>query len=107
MSNIEELDAIVTALETSKPGSPTFSHKLVELSEWNRAYDPQVRRLPIEIEIFQREPNLKNRAVKVWLNGNLVYANDIATTQELRDWRDALDNELRWLKDYLVAEGFA
>lgn len=58
----------------------------------------------IEIELFHREPNLKNRAVKIWINGNLVYANEIATTKELLEWRDALSNELLWLNRYLRDE---
>jgi hypothetical protein len=55
----------------------------------------------IEIELFHREPNLKNRAIKIWINGNLVYANEIATTKELLEWRDAMKDELLWLNDYL------
>lgn len=55
----------------------------------------------IEIEINPIEPGTRNREVRVWINGNLIYANAIATPVELRQWRDALHNEKIWMDRYL------
>lgn len=59
----------------------------------------------IEIEINPIEPGTRNREVKVWISGNLVYANAIATPCELREWRDALHNELQWMDRYMRDNG--
>jgi hypothetical protein len=59
----------------------------------------------IEIECFQREPSCGIHVVKIWLNGNLAFANEITTLAELRSWRKALHNELLWMNDYFHEKG--
>jgi hypothetical protein len=59
----------------------------------------------IDIEVFHRVGKAKNRSVKVWIDGKCIYQNEIATAEELINWRNALHNELRWLNDYLREEG--
>ena len=59
----------------------------------------------IEIELFQREPSSGVHTAKIWINGNLAYANEICTVNEIVQLRDALHNELLWLNDYLRQNG--
>jgi hypothetical protein len=55
----------------------------------------------IEIEINPTTPESQYRELRVWINGDLVYANAMATPLSLQHWRDALHNELLWIDGYM------
>lgn len=60
----------------------------------------------IEIECFHCvDSGSKNQSVRVWVRGNLIYANEIAHDSEILDWRNALHNELLWLNQYIREKG--
>lgn len=107
----EELQVILDSIEfdmhTYKPSDNGFNHNLVaklrlmiDYTHTKRQEEPM-----IEVEINHIEPSTHNREIKIWINGNLVYANAIATPVELREWRDALYQEKIWIDRYLRAQG--
>ena len=53
----------------------------------------------INIEWFQRESGSKNHTIRVWIKGNLVYANEMASPKELESWRDAFEREYLWMDE--------
>lgn len=55
----------------------------------------------IEIEVFQREKSCGAHTLKIWINGNLVFANEICKTSEVVALRDAIHNELLWLNAHI------
>jgi hypothetical protein len=55
----------------------------------------------IEIEAFQREPSCGVHTLKIWINGNLSFANEICKASEIVELRDAIHNELLWLNDHI------
>jgi hypothetical protein len=57
------------------------------------------------MECFQREPSCGIHVVKIWINGNLVFATEITTMAELKSWKTALHNELLWMNDYFRQKG--
>ena len=59
----------------------------------------------IAIELFQHKPHNGIHAFKIWINGELAYANDVCSVSMLKDLRNALRDELLWLDDYLREEG--
>lgn len=63
--------------------------------------------IDIDIELSQHQPSNGKHAVKIWINYNLCYSNEIFTEHDLWELHDELQSELRWLGDYLrkVAHG--
>lgn len=60
----------------------------------------------IEIECFHREDSgSKNQTIRIWINGNVIYENEITTDFEILAWRNALHNELLWLNEYILDTG--
>lgn len=58
----------------------------------------------IEIEVFQREPKDDLHTIRIWINDKMIYCAQGYGKEELKELRDSLDNELRWLNDYLEYE---
>lgn len=60
----------------------------------------------IEIEIFQREEPSNVHTLKIWVNGNLAFANEIGTMNDVKELQSSLHNELLWVDKYLRTKGF-
>ena len=58
----------------------------------------------IEIEVFNRSQGQYHK-VSIWLKGELVYGTTMVKEGELVELRDALHNELLWLKSYIRDQG--
>ncbi len=59
----------------------------------------------IEIELFVREAEDNNQCIKIWVEGNLVYANERLKEGDLVALRDNVSNELLWLNAYIREQG--
>lgn len=97
----DTLERRVTSLETGFK----YSGRIALI--WQVLPDRDLERRLIEIEIFQREKSCGIHVLKFWLNGYLVYANEICKKSELEELRNSLHNELLWMDRYLSKEGLA
>ncbi len=59
----------------------------------------------IEIELFHRDSEQNDNALRIWVGQDLVYAHHFPTLEQIVELRDNLHNELLWLNTYLREKG--
>jgi hypothetical protein len=59
----------------------------------------------IEIECFQRGTNSELNCLNIWVNGGLIHTTELTSSEQLKQLRDDLHNELLWINDYLREKG--